>query len=139
MTRCRERIKRCLTPNDAPLSLELGENRGMAYDEALAARIRALVAEEAGASEQRMFGGLAFLVGGNMAVAASSQGGLLVRVDPAAADELAGEDGVAPMEMRGREMRGWLRVDDEAVRTKRQLERWVKVGVGFARTLPPKH
>jgi TfoX/Sxy family transcriptional regulator of competence genes len=110
----------------------------VAYDEHLAARIRTLLEGETGLTETRMFGGLAFLIGGNMAVAASGQGGLLVRADPATSDGLLTSTGVRPMEMRGRQMQGWLRVDDEAVRTKRQLERWVKVGAGYARTLPPK-
>ena len=83
----------------------------MAYDEELAGRIRDLVAGEKGLTEKEMFGGLAFLIGGNMAVAASGQGGLLVRVDPAESDELVASTDARPMEMRGREMAGWLRVD----------------------------
>jgi TfoX/Sxy family transcriptional regulator of competence genes len=110
----------------------------MAYDEHLAHRIRELLEGEAGLTEKKMFGGLAFLIGGNMAVAASGDGGLLVRADPAASDDLLTSKGVKPMEMRGRQMRGWLRVDDVAVRTERQLEKWVQVGAGYARTLPPK-
>ena len=110
----------------------------MAYDEDLANRIRELVAGEAGVTEKKMFGGLAFLIGGNMSVAASGQGGLLVRVDPEEGVDLAGKPHASPMVMRGREMQGWLRVDDEGVRTKRQLEPWVKRGVGYARSLPPK-
>jgi TfoX/Sxy family transcriptional regulator of competence genes len=110
----------------------------MAYDEALAERIRELVAGEAGLSEQRMFGGLAFLVGGNMAVAASGQGGILVRVDPAASDELVASTTARPMEMRGRAMQGWLRVDSDDVRTKRELAKWVGLGVAYARSLPAK-
>jgi len=110
----------------------------MAYDEDLANRIRELIAAEPGVTETKMFGGLAFLIGGNMAVAASGQGGLLVRADPEASDDLLTSKGVKPMEMRGRQMQGWLRVDDDAVRTKRQLERWVRIGVGYAGTLPPK-
>ena len=110
----------------------------MAYDERLAARIRTLLEGQADLTEKKMFGGLAFLIGGNMAVAASGQGGLLVRADPEASDDLLTSKGVKPMEMRGRQMQGWLRVDDDAVRTKRQLERWVRVGVGYAGTLPPK-
>ena len=110
----------------------------MAYDEHLVARIRALLEGEAGLTEKKMFGGLAFLIGGNMAVAASGQGGLLVRADPATSGDLLASTGVRPMEMRERQMQGWLRVDDEVVRTKRQLERWVRVGAGYARTLPPK-
>lgn len=110
----------------------------MAYDEHLADRVRSLVAGESGLTEKAMFGGLAFLLDGNMAVAVSGQGGLLVRADPERSERLLATDGVRPMEMRGREMRGWLRVADEAVRTKRQLERWVRVGVGVVRALPPK-
>jgi TfoX/Sxy family transcriptional regulator of competence genes len=110
----------------------------MAYDEDLANRIRELMPGDAGAVEQRMFGGLAFLVGGNMSVAASGQGGLLVRVDPDESDALAAEPHVAPMEMRGRAMRGWLRVDPEGVRTETQLQQWVERGVAYARSLPEK-
>lgn len=110
----------------------------MAYDEELAERIRELVAGERGLTEKRMFGGLAFLVGGNMAVAASGQGGLLVRVDPDRSERLVARSTARPMEMRGREMAGWLRVDAADVRTKRQLSRWVDIGVTYARSLPPK-
>ena len=110
----------------------------MAYDEHLADRIRALLDGEPALTEKKMFGGLAFLIGGNMAVAASGQGGLLVRADPATSDALLTSTGVQLMEMRGKQMQGWLRVDDEAVSTKRQLEKWVRVGAGYARTLPPK-
>ena len=111
---------------------------GMAYDEALADRLRELVGDEEGLAEQKMFGGLAFLIHGNMAVAASGQGGLLVRVDPEQGDELIDGDQVRPMEMRGREMSGWLRVDAAAVRTPDQLEAWVARGVTYARSLPAK-
>jgi TfoX/Sxy family transcriptional regulator of competence genes len=110
----------------------------VAYDEDLANRIRELIAGEAGVTEKKMFGGLAFLIGGNMAVAASGQGGVMVRVNPEETDELVTKPHAAPMVMRGREMQGWLRVDDEGVRTKRQLEPWVKRGVAYARSLPPK-
>ena len=110
----------------------------MAYDEELADRIRALLASESRVTEQRMFGGLAFLVGGNMAVAASGQGGIMVRVDPAESAKLSAQRGARPMEMRGRALRGWIRVDADAVRTKRQLTAWVGRGVKFAQTLPPK-
>jgi hypothetical protein len=110
----------------------------VAYDEDLANRIRELLAPESGVTEKKMFGGLAFLIGGNMSVAASGQGGLLVRVDPEEGGALAAKEHVAPMVMRGREMQGWLRVDGEGVRTKRQLEPWVRRGVGYARSLPPK-
>jgi TfoX/Sxy family transcriptional regulator of competence genes len=110
----------------------------MAYDEELANRIRELVAGESGVSERRMFGGLAFLIGGNMSVAASGQGGLMVRVDPDETAALLEKPHAQPFVMRGREMRGWLRVDGAGVRTKRQLEPWVKRGVAYARSLPPK-
>ena len=85
-----------------------------------------------------MFGGLAFLVGGNMAVGVSGQGGLLVRVDPTESDELVESTPAYVMEMRGREMRGWLRVDADHVRTKKELAAWVDRGVSFARSLPAK-
>ena len=110
----------------------------MAYDEDLANRIRELMAGDQGVTEQRMFGGLAFLIGGNMSVAASGQGGLLLRVDPEETDALAAKPHAAPFVMRGREMHGWLRVEPGGVRTKRQLEPWVKRGVAYARSLPPK-
>jgi hypothetical protein len=110
----------------------------VAYDEVLAGRIRELVGDERGLSEQKMFGGLAFLIGGNMAVAASGQGGLLVRCDPAESDELVATKNARPFEMRGRSMQGWLRVDVEDVRTKRQLAKWVELGTAYARSLPAK-
>ena len=110
----------------------------MAYDEDLADRIRQLVAGEKRLTEQKMFGGLAFLIGGNMAVAASGQGGILVRVDPAASDKLVSTTKAQSMVMRGRPMDGWLRVDAEDVRQKRQLATWVERGVTYARSLPPK-
>ncbi len=110
----------------------------MAYDEDLADRIRELVATEMGLTEQKMFGGLAFLIGGNMAVAASGQGGILVRAAPAASAKLVSSTKAQPMVMRGRAMDGWLRVDAEHVREKRQLAAWVKRGVTYARSLPAK-
>ena len=110
----------------------------MAYDEDLADRIRELVGSETDLTEQKMFGGLAFLIGGNMAVAASGQGGVLVRVDPADSDTLVATTNARLMEMRGRSMRGWLRVNAEHVRTKRQLAKWVELGTMYARTLPAK-
>src|SRR5436309_12927821 len=105
----------------------------VAYDEALADRIRELVAHEPDVTEQKMFGGLAFLVNGNMSVAPSGQGGLLVHVDPAETAKLLQRPHTAPMVMRGRAMNGWLRVDADGVRTKRQLEAWVTRGVTYAR------
>jgi TfoX/Sxy family transcriptional regulator of competence genes len=110
----------------------------VAYDEALADRIRELVAGERKLTERKMFGGLAFLVGGNMAVAASGQGGLLVRVDPDDSDRLVRTTNAAPMVMRGKAMAGWLRVDASDVGDKRSLKRWVDRGVGYARSLPAK-
>jgi TfoX/Sxy family transcriptional regulator of competence genes len=110
----------------------------VAYDEDLANRIRELVLTERGVTEQRMFGSLAFLIDGNMSVSASGQGGLMLRVDPAETDALLREQHVRPFEMRGRAMQGWLRVDAEGLRTKRQLERWVARGVAYARSLPSK-
>jgi TfoX/Sxy family transcriptional regulator of competence genes len=110
----------------------------VAYDEDLANRIRELIAMEGGLTEQKMFGGLAFLINGNMSVGVSGQGGLMVRVDPAETDALVAKPHARPFEMRGRAMQGWLRVDAEGVRTKRQLEPWVRRGVAYARSLPPK-
>lgn len=110
----------------------------MAYDEDLANRVRELFLPEDGVSEKRMFGGLAFLIDGNMSVSASGQGGLLLRVDPAETDVLLRKPHAHPFEMRGRVMQGWLRVDAEGVRTKRQLERWVARGIAHARSLPAK-
>jgi TfoX/Sxy family transcriptional regulator of competence genes len=110
----------------------------MAYDEQLAARIRELVAGERAVTEKKMFGGLAFLVGGHMAVAASGRGGMMVRVNPDESDALVAKTNARVVEMRGREMPGWLRVDAEDLKTKRQLDAWVKRGFGYARSLPPK-
>jgi hypothetical protein len=110
----------------------------MAYDEDLANRIRELIAREADVTEKRMFGGLAFLVGGHMSVTASRQGGLMVRIDPDETDALLAKPHTGPFEMRGRPLDGWLRVDAEGVKTKRQLEPWVERGVAYARSLPPK-
>jgi len=110
----------------------------MAYDEDLAERIRELVADESDLDERKMFGGLAFLIGGNMAVAASGQGGLMVRVDPERGDKLISTTSARPMEMRGRTMSGWLRVDADDVRLERQLAKWVTLGITYAKSLPRK-
>ena len=110
----------------------------MAYDEELAARIRALVAGEPSLTEKKMFGGLAFLVGGNMAVAASGQGGLMVRVDPADSEMLVRTTAAEVMVMRGRPMAGWLRLASGAVAERDDLAGWVARGVAFARSLPAK-
>jgi hypothetical protein len=110
----------------------------MAYDEELADRIREQIGAETGLTEKKMFGGLAFLIGGNMAIAASGQGGLLVRVDPEESDALLETTNARPMEMRGREMKGWLRVDAEDVPTRQALAEWVDRGTAYARSLPAK-
>jgi hypothetical protein len=110
----------------------------MAYDEELANRVRELVQGEEGITEMRMFGGLAFLVHGNMAVSASGQGGLLLRVDPADTGALLTDADARRFAMRGREMDGWLHIASSGVTTNRQLKRWVTLGVGYARALPPK-
>ncbi|MBA2337670.1 MAG: TfoX/Sxy family protein [Acidimicrobiia bacterium] len=110
----------------------------MAYDEALADRIREMVGGDPLVTEQKMFGGLAFLIGGNMAVGASGQGGLLVRVDPIKFHELVATPAARPMEMRGRSMKGWLRVDSDHARTREQLAMWVDLGTSYARSLPAR-
>jgi TfoX/Sxy family transcriptional regulator of competence genes len=110
----------------------------MAYDEELADRLRRAISDQDGVTEKRMFGGLAFLVNGNLAVSASGRGGLLVRVDPAATDSLVSEDGVERFQMRGRAMDGWLHVHAAAAGTDEELQRWVEVGVGYAQSLPAK-
>ncbi len=110
----------------------------VAYDEDLANRIREIVQDEPGLTEKRMFGGLAFLINGNMAVSASGQGGLLLRVDPADTARLVESPAASRFEMRGREMDGWLRVDATGLTTKRRLMSWVSRGVRYARSLPAK-
>jgi hypothetical protein len=110
----------------------------MAYDEDLADRIRVALSDQDGLTDKRMFGGLAFMVNGNMAVSASGQGGLLLRVDPAQTGSIVGESGVTRFRMRGREMDGWVRVDPTGVASDEQLQRWVGLGVAYARSLPPK-
>ena len=113
-------------------------DEGMAYDEELADRIRAEVAGEKNLTEQKMFGGLSFLIGGHMAVAASGQGGLMLRCDPDETEALLAEPGAEPFEMRGKEMVGWLRVQQEAVEDDAALRTWVERGASYARSLPPK-
>jgi hypothetical protein len=110
----------------------------MAYDVDLANRIRELLAQQQGIDEKQMFGGLAFLIGGHLAVAVSGKGGLMVRVPAEDTDKLLQRDHVSPMVMAGRETRGWLRVNADGVKTKRQLQSWVTRGVGYASGLPPK-
>jgi TfoX/Sxy family transcriptional regulator of competence genes len=108
------------------------------YDEKLADRIRELMAGERRLTEQRMFGGLAFLVDGNMAIAASGQGGVLVPADPEAIDDLVAKTAATVAVMRGRAMRGWLRVAPEHLRTERQLAKWIHHWAAYARSLPAK-
>lgn len=110
----------------------------MAYDEGLAERIRELLADQPHLTEKKMFGGLAFLVGGHMAVAVSGQGGLMVRIDPADSERLVSETGAEPMVMRQRELKGWLRVTSADVAEEPVLETWVARGIRFVGTLPPK-
>jgi hypothetical protein len=110
----------------------------MAYDQALATRIRDLLAAERGVTEMKMFGGLAFLLKGNMCVSASGKGGLLVRIAPEDSKAAVARPHVVLMKMGGRSMEGWIRVASAGVKTKRQLQYWVERGVAFARTLPPK-
>jgi TfoX/Sxy family transcriptional regulator of competence genes len=110
----------------------------MAYDEDLANRLRELLADEDAIAEKKMFGGLAFLLHGNMSVSASRNGGLLVRIDPADTDAAIARPHVALMEMGGRTMDGWITVAPEGVKTKRQLAGWVKRSVAYVKTLPPK-
>jgi TfoX/Sxy family transcriptional regulator of competence genes len=110
----------------------------MAYDADLADRIRELLGPLRGVDEKRMFGGLAFLINGNMSVAVSGRGGLMVRVSPNDTEKLLGRAHVSPMVMAGREVRGWVRVEDDGVKTKRQLTDWVNRGADYARSLPRK-
>jgi len=110
----------------------------MAYDEDLADRLREALQDVDGVTEKKMFGGLAFLVAGNMAVAASGQGGLMLRCDPDRSEELVSRPGADRMVMRGKEMDGWLRIDDAAVHDDAALRQWVDVGVGYASSLPAK-
>jgi|SRR5215212_680185 len=110
----------------------------MAYDVELANRVRAIVQTEPGLREQRMFGGLAFLIHGNMAVSASGQGGLLLRVDPARTESLIAAPQVDRFQMRGRKMDGWLRIAAEAVESEENLRAWVGHGLTYARSLPAK-
>jgi TfoX/Sxy family transcriptional regulator of competence genes len=109
----------------------------MAYDEALTERIRDLL-PDLEVTERKMFGGLVFMVGGHMAVAASGKGGLMLRCDPADTERLVAEPGVSRMEMRGKEMDGWLRVTADSVADDRELQRWIEVGTSYAGSLPPK-
>ena len=110
----------------------------MAYDEELADRVREHVEQEGGLTEKKMFGGLAFLIDGRMAVCVGSKGGLMLRIDPADTDVLLRDPRARPFEMRGREMTGWLGIDVDARATDEELASWIRRGVAYARTLPPK-
>jgi TfoX N-terminal domain len=110
----------------------------MAYDEDLAARIRDLIGPDPDLTEQKMFGGLAFLIRGHMAISAGGQGGVLVHVDPGRSGDLVATTGATTAVMRGREMPGWLRVGPEDLASDDDLSGWVEIGVGHARSLPPK-
>lgn len=110
----------------------------MAYDEALADRIRTRVGDDPAVTEKRMFGGLAFLVGGHMAVAAGSEGALMVRCAAADTERLLTEPGAKPMVMRGRDLKGWLEIEAPVLQDETTLSDWVDLGVAYARTLPPK-
>ncbi len=109
----------------------------MAYDEQLAEQVREVLAGEPGLSEKRMFGGQGFLINGNLAVSASGQGGLLLRVDPAESETLVADPNASRAVMRGREMDGWLRIRTDGL-SDAELERWIGRGVSFARSLPAK-
>lgn len=111
----------------------------MAYDEQLAARIRQLIGTEPGLTERKMFGGLAFLINGNMTIAASGQGGALMRVDPSDSQHLLDTTSARLMEMRGRQMAGWLRVDTADIQGDDELMRWIERCVTYARRLPTKN
>jgi hypothetical protein len=110
----------------------------VAYDQELAERIRQLIGNDPELTEKKMFGGLAFLIRGNMAIAASGQGGAMVRVDPAQSDALEATTTARLVQMRGRDMPGWLRVSSDDLRTDDQLAPWIEIGTGYARSLPPK-
>ena len=121
-------VNRCSAGNTAVVS----------YDVDLADRLREILASEPAVVEKRMFGGLAFMVAGHMAVSATGQGGLLLRIDPAQGDALLADSRASRLVMRGREMAGWLRVDLDGSATDDDLKRWIRHGVGYARSLPPK-
>jgi TfoX N-terminal domain len=110
----------------------------MAYDEELAGRIRQLIGSDPELTEKKMFGGLAFLIRGNMAIAASGEGGAMVRVDPAESDSLVAMTKATPMNMRGRDMPGWLRINSDDIGTDERLASWIEIGTSYARLLPPK-
>jgi TfoX/Sxy family transcriptional regulator of competence genes len=111
----------------------------VAYDLVLADRIRELLLFESEVAEKRMFGGIAFMIGGHIAVALSSSGGLLLRVEPDDWERLLTQPNVGPFVNSGRELRGWVRVDEEGLTEDADLEEWVRTGVTLARALPPKN
>jgi TfoX/Sxy family transcriptional regulator of competence genes len=135
-----ERVARhgCAPRDFAAARPAVGTLVAMAYDQELAGRIRQLIGSDPELTEKKMFGGLAFLIRGNMAIAASSQGGAMIRVDPAQSDALVATTKATLMNMRGRDMPGWLRVSADDLRTDDQLAPWVEIGTGYARSLPPK-
>jgi hypothetical protein len=110
----------------------------VAFDEDLAFRIRALLSAHSAVTEQKMFGGLGFMINGNMAVGASGQGGILLRVPPESTAELVGRPHAGPFEMRGKPMEGWMRVTETGVESDADLAKWVAIGVDYAKSLPPK-
>jgi len=110
----------------------------MAYDEVLAGRIRDLIGPDPELTEKKMFGGLAFLIRGHMAISASGQGGVLVHADPEGTDHLIATTAATVAVMQGREMPGWLRVSADRLATDDDLSPWVEIGIGYARSLPPK-
>ncbi len=115
----------------------------MAYDEDLATRIRDLIGPDPELAEKKMFGGLAFLIRGHMAISASGQGGILVHVDPGRSAGLVATTRATTTRattavMQGREMPGWLRVSPEDVASDGDLSRWADIGIEHARSLPPK-
>jgi hypothetical protein len=110
----------------------------MAYDEVLAGRIRDLIGPDPELTEKKMFGGHAFLIRGHMAVTASGKGGIMLRADPERTDELTATTTATVAVMRGREMPGWLRVSADQLATDDDLLPWVELGMGYARSLPPK-
>jgi TfoX N-terminal domain len=125
------------------LTIRLATTIGlMAYDDALATRIRDLIGPDPELTEKKMFGGLAFLIRGHMAISASGQGGVLVHVDPGQSDELVATTKATLAVMQGREMSGWLRVSAEDLDAgdpdDGELSRWVEIGIDHARSLPPK-
>jgi hypothetical protein len=126
------------SPGHRPAESAARYDRRMAYDEDLASRIRDLIGLDPELTEKKMFGGLAFLIRGHMAISASGQGGVLIHVDPGRSADLAATNGVEIAVMQGREMPGWLRVGPADLASDDDLSGWVDIGIGYARSLPPK-